>query len=213
MAWPQHTARVAEGRAVAINAPRVGGTERVALTQASPEAEARLARQGLAPSSPNPTGGGPSRPQAPALRPGTPVMLRAPSAASPVPEPASADRPEDKGARAPRPRVVPRKKLSGAPKAEAEKPKKSPQDTQGITPVSWSAAPSSTGPADRVYEEASVRRPSPARKAPAPRQATEEQVFEVLKALVTRSPEAKRLISEVYREIEAIRRLENMRKF
>jgi len=38
-------------------------------------------------------------------------------------------------------------------------------------------------------------------------------VFEVLKALVTRSPEAKRLISEVYREIEAIRRLENLRKF
>jgi hypothetical protein len=216
MAWPQHTARVAEGRAVAINAPRMGGTERVALTQASPEAEVRLARQGLAPSSPgspSPTGGMPSRPQAPALRPATPVMLRAPAAASPVPEPSSADRAEDKGARAPRPRVVPRKKLSGAPKAEAQKPKKSPQDTQGITPVSWSAAPSSTGPADRVYEEASVRRPSPARKAPAPRQATEEQVFEVLKALVTRSPEAKRLISEVYREIEAIRRLENMRKF
>ena len=45
------------------------------------------------------------------------------------------------------------------------------------------------------------------------RETSEEQVYEVLKALVTRSPEAKRLLADVYRELESLRRLEKLRKF
>jgi hypothetical protein len=37
-------------------------------------------------------------------------------------------------------------------------------------------------------------------------------VLDVLRALVTRTPEARRLINDVYREIEALRKLDLMRK-
>ncbi len=42
---------------------------------------------------------------------------------------------------------------------------------------------------------------------------TEEQMFEVLRTLVTSSPEARVLLDEVHRELETIMRLENLRKF
>jgi hypothetical protein len=78
-----------------------------------------------------------------------------------------------------------------------------------------------TAPIEVPEEEEAAARPlnrrGPARARPraappTPREQSEEQVLDVLRALVTRTPEARRLINDVYREIEALRKLDLMRK-
>jgi hypothetical protein len=64
-----------------------------------------------------------------------------------------------------------------------------------------------------VYERESTARVSSSDPPRAFSQQNEQQVFEVLKTVVSRSPQGRDLLNDVMREVENILRFENLRKF
>jgi hypothetical protein len=146
----------------------------------------------------------------------TPVMLTPSIASASEPSEASASRPSSASAtpssRAPKHHQVRKRTAPDPRRLGASQAAKSPEIPREPPPFAWEAPRSPPTRDERVYEESAARRPPP-RRANVLKQATEEQVFEVLRTLVTRSPEARRLMQDVVKEIEALKRLDNLRKF
>jgi hypothetical protein len=218
--WPQHAQRVADGRAV-------GGVELRALQVDRPEPAAPTpARRPGPPPTATRAEGTITRGDALSSRPGrVDVHVRDPAPeAAPAAEARSRVRPPPIRAaakvlvepprreRSPEPQRTVRPTKVAKKKVIAKKAKRTPP------PAAW-RAPVEVVEAEAEAEQASrpqLRRATPAQRsraaAPTPREQSEEQVLDVLRALVTRTPEARRLINDVYREIEALRKLDLMRK-
>jgi hypothetical protein len=138
------------------------------------------------------------------MRTTEPVLLSTPRSKEPTPSaevrpPPPPERPSTNARRVVK-RTPPRK---AAPHVE---------ETRAPSRSTWEAPGASRGRADSGYERPAAARP-PQRPALRPEQQTEEQIVELIKATVAKNPEARKLILEVHREIEALRQLDNLRKF
>ncbi len=97
------------------------------------------------------------------------------------------------------------------PKSSAAKAAETRTDPELPPRPAWEAPAERVRQAERRYERPRNTRSAP-RATAVPMTETEETAYQVLKTLVTRTPEAKRLIEEVYREVQSLRRLDKLRK-
>lgn len=138
---------------------------------------------------------------APRMRSAEPVLVSTPKPPPPpveqAPPPERREAPAAKSTR----RVVVRKKARAAASRAA------PPSAE----MEWTTTPAPSRSRPEPVSSRSDR--APPRVAVAREIQSEEVMVEVLKAVVTKHPEGKRLFQEIHRELEALRQLDNLRKF
>ena len=221
VSWPQHEARVRTGEAVGSRAASSTLSSVQMRTLEAPigaESFADAPDEGTqAPSAREPRARAPRqepaarrthRPQAPPMREPAQVALELPRTMEEQRQVRAEEAAFERGVKEERAKA--KVKTRPRPARKVRPPATKARIPEPPPIFEWEAP---QAPAPERATSAPARARASKQVGPAPRVSqSEAQVYQVLKSLVRKSPESRRLIKDIHKEIEALRRLERLRK-